>query len=70
MSKVVVDVSMSLNGFIARPNDEIDPLHDWLFDGDKPSRHSDSFKFEDDPLADRDPRHDPQADRLSCAGEG
>jgi dihydrofolate reductase len=31
MSKVSVFKSMSLDGFIAGPNDEIDPLHDWLF---------------------------------------
>ena len=31
MSKVLIFKSMSLDGFIAGPNDEIDPLHDWLF---------------------------------------
>jgi dihydrofolate reductase len=31
MSKIIVFKSMSLDGFIAGPNDEIDPLHDWLF---------------------------------------
>lgn len=31
MSKILVFKSMSLDGFIAGPNDEIDPLHDWLF---------------------------------------
>lgn len=31
MTKVFVFKSMSLDGFIAGPNDEIDPLHDWLF---------------------------------------
>jgi dihydrofolate reductase len=31
MGKVSVFKSMSLDGFIAGPNDEIDPLHDWLF---------------------------------------
>ncbi|MGC4053052.1 MAG: dihydrofolate reductase family protein [Paludibaculum sp.] len=31
MSKVFFFKSMSLDGFIAGPNDEIDPLHDWLF---------------------------------------
>lgn len=29
---VRVDITMSLDGFIAGPNDEIDPLHDWLYD--------------------------------------
>jgi dihydrofolate reductase len=31
MEKVFFDLSMSLDGFIAGPNDEIDPLHDWLY---------------------------------------
>jgi dihydrofolate reductase len=31
MSKVMAFKSMSLDGFIAGPNDEIEPLHDWLF---------------------------------------
>lgn len=31
MSTVFVDITMSLDGFIAGPNDEIDPLHDWLY---------------------------------------
>ena len=31
MGKVCVDITMSLDGFIAGPNDEIDPLHDWLY---------------------------------------
>ncbi len=31
MRKVTCFKSMSLDGFIAGPNDEIDPLHDWLF---------------------------------------
>jgi len=31
MGNVFVFKSMSLDGFIAGPNDENDPLHDWLF---------------------------------------
>lgn len=31
MSSVICSISMSLDGFIAGPNDEIDPLHDWLY---------------------------------------
>jgi len=31
MSKVLIFKSMSLDGFIAGPDDEIGPLHDWLF---------------------------------------
>jgi len=44
MSKVIVDISVSLDGFVAGPNDEIEPLHDWLFSGDVSSRHSDYLK--------------------------
>lgn len=38
MTKIIVFKSMSLDGFIAGPNDEIDPLHDWLF-ATKPQGH-------------------------------
>ena len=38
MTNVTFDLSMSLDGFVAGPNDEIDPLHDWLFGGEHPSR--------------------------------
>jgi dihydrofolate reductase len=31
MGTVYVDISMSLDGFIARPNDDVDPLHEWLY---------------------------------------
>jgi len=31
VSSVFVEITMSLDGFIAGPNDEIDPLHDWLY---------------------------------------
>ncbi len=34
MGKVVLDITMSLDGFVAGPNDEIDPLHDWIFAGE------------------------------------
>ena len=33
MSKVFLAVSMSLDGFIGRPDDDVGPLHDWLFSG-------------------------------------
>lgn len=31
MGKVISDVSMSLDGFIAGPNDELDQVHAWMF---------------------------------------
>jgi len=37
MGQVILDVSMSLEGFIAGPNDQIEPLHDWLFDDSSPA---------------------------------
>ncbi|MDA0160366.1 hypothetical protein OM076_08825 [Solirubrobacter ginsenosidimutans] len=36
MSNVTFSLSMSLDGFVAGPHDEIDPLHDWLFSGEHP----------------------------------
>lgn len=32
MGKVAVDISMSLDGFIAGSNDNVDQLHQWLYD--------------------------------------
>jgi len=37
MAQVILDVSMSLDGFIAGPNHEIEPLHDWLADESAPA---------------------------------
>ena len=34
MGKVIVELSMSLDGFIADPNDEVGPLFDWYSNGD------------------------------------
>jgi dihydrofolate reductase len=34
MAKVLLGVTMSLDGFIAGPNDEVELLHDWLFGGE------------------------------------
>ena len=36
MSKVILDMSMSLDGFIAGPNDEDMTLHNWYFSSDDP----------------------------------
>jgi dihydrofolate reductase len=33
MGHIVLDVSMSLDGFVAGPNDEVDRLHHWAFGG-------------------------------------
>lgn len=30
--KVTVDISVSLDGFVAGPNDDVDRLHQWLYD--------------------------------------
>jgi hypothetical protein len=54
MTKVVVDMSMSLDGYIAGPNDSFGNglgdggmhLHDWLFSGSEPSPYSDFFRPE------------------------
>lgn len=44
MSKVILDISMSLDGFVARPNHEPGPIHDWLFTGDTVNPENDFFK--------------------------
>ncbi len=35
MSSVLLDISMSLDGFIAGPNDDVERLHEWIFNGRK-----------------------------------
>ncbi|WP_202410208.1 hypothetical protein [Pontibacillus yanchengensis] len=53
MGKVVLDISMSLDGFIAGPNDNHkqglgdggEILHDWLFSGELPSKFNEFFKL-------------------------
>ena len=45
MANVILDITMSLDGFIARPNDDVSRLHDWLFNGDIPSAFSNSIKL-------------------------
>lgn len=44
MSKVMTFKSMSLDGFIAGPHDEIDPLHDWLFTTKPRSKSDDAWE--------------------------
>jgi dihydrofolate reductase len=44
MSKVILDISMSLDGFVARPDDDPGPIHDWLFNGDPVIAGNDFFK--------------------------
>jgi len=34
MGKVTTGFSMSLDGFVAQPNDDVGPLFDWYFNGD------------------------------------
>lgn len=51
MGKVVLDVSMSLDGYIAQPDDDPGVLHEWVFrDADtRPATRGDSV-FADDPV--------------------
>lgn len=44
-SKVVLDITTSLDGFVARPDDDVSRLHEWLFSGDTPSGHNDLFRL-------------------------
>lgn len=39
MGEVFLALSMSLDGYVAGPADDVKPLHRWLFDGDAPSRY-------------------------------
>lgn len=41
---VLLDISMSLDGFIAQPNDDPGPIHEWFFGGAVTSRHNEAFK--------------------------
>ena len=34
MGQVTIDISVSIDGFIASPDDSSGPIHDWYFDGD------------------------------------
>ena len=34
MSKVIADISMSVDGFVADPDDKIDDLIGWMFNGE------------------------------------
>jgi dihydrofolate reductase len=45
MTKTVLDITMSLDGFIAGPGDDMEKLHGWLFNGDTPSAYSDAFSL-------------------------
>jgi dihydrofolate reductase len=44
-SKIILDITMSLDGFIAGPDDHGKPLHHWLFSGDTPGAYNDFFKL-------------------------
>ena len=39
MAKVIVALTMSLDGFVADDNDRVDRIFNWYFDGDTPIRH-------------------------------
>src|SRR5882724_51507 len=44
-SEIILDITMSLDGFVAGPNDSVKPLHHWLFSGDTYSKYNDFFKL-------------------------
>jgi len=37
---VILDITMSLDGFIAGPRDDVSRLHEWLFNGNTPSKYT------------------------------
>jgi dihydrofolate reductase len=44
MGVALLDISMSLDGFIAQPDDDPGPIHHWLFEGEMASPHNEAFK--------------------------
>ena len=44
-TKVTLNITMSLDGFIAGPNNPGKSLHHWLFGGDTPSAYNDFFNL-------------------------
>ena len=44
MGKVILDITMSLDGFVARPDDSVGPIHDWLFTGDTVNSYNNFFR--------------------------
>jgi dihydrofolate reductase len=48
MTTVTLDMSMSLDGFVAGPNDDVEELHGWLFNGDTSSVYNDMFRLSKD----------------------
>ena len=53
MAKVLLAITMSLDGYIAGPNDGAElplgeggePLFEWFFTGDTPSKHNEMFRL-------------------------
>jgi dihydrofolate reductase len=45
MGEVYLSVSMSLDGYVAGPGDDVEALHRWLFDGGNPSPHGDGLRL-------------------------
>src|SRR5678816_1586467 len=44
MTKVIVDISTSLDGFVSQRDDDPGPIHKWLFSGDRLNPHNDMFR--------------------------
>ncbi|MEO7909777.1 MAG: dihydrofolate reductase family protein [Roseiflexaceae bacterium] len=44
MGNVLLDITMSLDGYIALPDDQVGTIHDWFFTGDTTSRYNEQFK--------------------------
>jgi dihydrofolate reductase len=45
MGDVYLSLSMSLDGYVAGPGDDVEALHRWLFDGDYPSPHGNGLRL-------------------------
>ena len=45
MGDVTLALSMSLDGYVAGPDDDVEPLHRWLFAGEAASRHGHGLRL-------------------------
>jgi dihydrofolate reductase len=54
MGVVLLDISVSLDGFIAQPDDTPGPIHHWFFEGSTANRYNDGFRTtpESEPVLD------------------
>jgi hypothetical protein len=45
MGEVYLSLSMSLDGYVAGPSDDVEALHRWLFDGENRTPHGNGLRL-------------------------